>query len=197
MEPIHYHQKILWVSTSNAGTQEILRKLYESSNNSFDPITSPESNNVVTCYYTNGAIIQISLTSIFLDVQADIDLAQTLSQSTFHGIVFLFDPTNPKSFTAIQHWYQGNLKWILDIPIVVMSSRQLMVDNGFPNLVPDQDLKQFLQKSEAKVFIRVSEKFLPDLVEAFQQIGQVCFHPDQAHEEDRIGREDADPDSEN
>ena len=88
------------------------------------------------------------------------------------GALMLFDPTRPKTFHELEEWMEivrGNTK---DVPLVLISSKQDLIDDGQPFSISEDSIKEFMQKNKIQYYYKVSSKTGFNVSEVFVNLSE-------------------------
>ena len=91
------------------------------------------------------------------------------------GCVMLFDPVRPQTFLELQDWIKiirGNTN---NIPIILLSSKQDLIDEGHNFAVPMEDVEGFMAKEGMSEYIRTSSKTGLNVETTFSKIAELMI----------------------
>ena len=88
------------------------------------------------------------------------------------GCLMLFDPVRPDTFFDLKEWItivQANTK---NIPILLLSSKQDLIEEGHPMTIRMEEIEAFVKTYNIKGYIPVSSKTGTNVIESFQKISE-------------------------
>ena len=88
------------------------------------------------------------------------------------GCLLLFDPLRPDTFHELDEWVsiiQTNTK---SIPMMLLSSKQDLIENGHPMTILSEDIDDFVSKNDLRGYLPVSSKTGLNVIEVFTQIAE-------------------------
>ena len=91
------------------------------------------------------------------------------------GCVMMFDPVRPTTFMELQEWIKiirGNTN---NIPILLLSSKQDLIDEGHQFAVPIEDVDDFISTQSLRGYIRTSSKTGLNVESTFTQIAELMI----------------------
>jgi small GTP-binding protein len=91
------------------------------------------------------------------------------------GCMMLFDPTRPDTFYELDEWVgivRNNTK---NVPILLLSSKQDIVDEGHPCAIPEEEIAAFVEKNKLIQYIKVSSKTGFNVVESFIRMSEIMI----------------------
>ncbi|MCF2139891.1 MAG: GTP-binding protein [Candidatus Lokiarchaeota archaeon] len=91
------------------------------------------------------------------------------------GCLMLFDPLRPATFHELEEWVdivQSNTK---NIPILLLSSKHDLIDEGHPFSVANSDIEAFVEKHKLAGYIHVSSKTGLNVAQSFTKISELMI----------------------
>ncbi len=91
------------------------------------------------------------------------------------GCLMLFDPTRPQTFHDLDEWIDIVRNNTKDIPIILLSSKQDLIDEGHSYTIPQEDIDGFVEKHKLRGFIKVSSKTGFMVKESFGNVSEMMI----------------------
>jgi GTPase SAR1 family protein len=91
------------------------------------------------------------------------------------GCLMLFDPLRPDTFHELNEWVdiiQTNTK---TVPIILLSSKQDLIEEGHLMTIPEEDVNSFVQEHSLKGYMPVSSKSGFNVIESFTMIAELMI----------------------
>ncbi|MHA1149090.1 MAG: Rab family GTPase [Promethearchaeota archaeon] len=84
-----------------------------------------------------------------------------------NGAFLMFDLTRYESFKALDNWIDIVRKDNLTLPLVLLGSKYDLVESSHGVSVPEEEIKEFMEKNNIRSFLRISSKSGLNIDEAF------------------------------
>ena len=91
------------------------------------------------------------------------------------GCLMLFDPLRPETFHELDEWIQIVQNNTKGIPILLLSSKQDLIDEGHPFSVDLEDVDNFVKTHQLMGYLRVSSKSGMNVSESFSNISELMI----------------------
>lgn len=91
------------------------------------------------------------------------------------GCVMMFDPVRPQTFLELDEWIKIVKDNTNDIPIILLSSKQDLIDEGHSFAVPRDDLDNFINTQKLREYIPTSSKTGMNVETTFQKIAEMMI----------------------
>jgi len=91
------------------------------------------------------------------------------------GCIMMFDPLRPSTFIELDEWIQIVRQNTKDIPIILLSSKQDLIEEGHPFAVAKDDIESFISEEAMNNYLAVSSKTGVNVVESFEQIAELMI----------------------
>jgi small GTP-binding protein len=91
------------------------------------------------------------------------------------GCLMLFDPVRPETFYELDEWINIIRTNTKNVPILLLSSKQDLLDEGHPASIIQEDVDGFVQKNDLKGYMRVSSKTGANVIEAFAAMSELMI----------------------
>ncbi|MHA1521820.1 MAG: Rab family GTPase [Promethearchaeota archaeon] len=91
------------------------------------------------------------------------------------GCLMLFDPLRPVTFHELSEWVDIVRTNTKNVPIVLLSSKNDLIDDGHPFSVARVDLDEFKDKHKMVKYMPVSSKTGFNVAEAFTEISELMI----------------------
>jgi small GTP-binding protein len=91
------------------------------------------------------------------------------------GCLMLFDPLRPVTFHELDEWVDIVKTNTKDVPILLLSSKHDLIDDGHPFSVAKSDLEGFIEKHKMNGYMPVSSKNGMNVQDAFTKISEMMI----------------------
>jgi small GTP-binding protein len=91
------------------------------------------------------------------------------------GCLMLFDPIRPETFHELQDWIQIVNNNTKNVPIILLSSKQDLIDEGHTFSVPMEDVNAFVEEHQIIDYQPLSSKTGLNVVESFTRISELMI----------------------
>ncbi len=91
------------------------------------------------------------------------------------GCLMMFDPLRPATFHELNDWIKIVRDNTKDVPIILLSSKQDLIEAGHTFAIPKIDVDGFVEKHKLKGYMPVSSKSGSNVVESFTSIAEMMI----------------------
>jgi GTPase SAR1 family protein len=91
------------------------------------------------------------------------------------GCIMMFDPLRPSTFIELDEWIQIVRQNTKNIPIILLSSKQDLIEEGHSFAVAKEDIDGFISEESLNNYMAVSSKTGVNVVESFEQIAELMI----------------------
>lgn len=91
------------------------------------------------------------------------------------GCLMMFDPLRPVTFHELDEWVDIVKTNTKNVPIVLLSSKNDLIDDGHPFSVAKSDLDAFIQTHKLSGYMPVSSKTGLNVVNSFTKISELMI----------------------
>lgn len=91
------------------------------------------------------------------------------------GCLMLFDPLRPVTFHELDEWVEIVRTNTKNIPILLLSSKHDLIDEGHPFSVAREDIDAFVEKYKLAGYVQVSSKTGLNVAESFTKISELMI----------------------
>lgn len=91
------------------------------------------------------------------------------------GCLMMFDPMRPTTFHELDEWIEIVRNNTKNVPIILLSSKNDLIDDGHPFSVARTDLQHFIDKNSLTGYMPVSSKTGLNVVDSFTQIAELMI----------------------
>lgn len=91
------------------------------------------------------------------------------------GCLMMFDPLRPATFHELEEWIQIVRNNTKEIPIILLSSKQDLIEEGHTFAIPKIDVDNFVQKHKLRGYMTVSSKTGLNVINSFAGIAEMMI----------------------
>ena len=91
------------------------------------------------------------------------------------GCLIMFDPVRPQTFMELDEWIKIVNNNTTNIPIILLSSKQDLINEGHSFAVPKADVDGFIEREQLRDYIPTSSKTGLNVEKTFQQIAEMMI----------------------
>lgn len=91
------------------------------------------------------------------------------------GCLMMFDPVRPQTFIELDEWIKIVKDNTKNIPIILLSSKQDLIEEGHNFAVPKDDLDNFINSQKLIDYIPTSSKTGMNVESTFQKIAELMI----------------------
>lgn len=91
------------------------------------------------------------------------------------GCLMMFDPLRPATFHELEEWIKIVRDNTTNVPIILLSSKQDLIEEGHTFAIPKMDVDDFVAKYKLKGYLPVSSKNGINVVESFTSIAEMMI----------------------
>ena len=95
------------------------------------------------------------------------------------GCLMLFDPLRPKTFYELSEWLEIIRSNTKDIPILLISSKQDLIEEGHTFAISQEEIDKFIEENHIDGYMQVSSKTGYNVKEAFTRITELMIEKQQ------------------
>jgi small GTP-binding protein len=168
-----YLFKLIIAGSGGSGKTTLLRRYTTGLFSGGTKMTIGVDFSVTTCTTSSGAAVTLQIWDFGGEERFRTMLPSFCLGAS--GCLLLFDPLRPSTFHELNEWIKIVRNNTKNIPIILLSSKQDLIDEGHTFAIPMEDVNGFVEREGLKGYNKVSSKTGVYVAESFGEIAEMMI----------------------